>query len=367
MLGYAGQHADQYWRHLALVPARFNAWTLLTSSFLHVTPAHLLGNLLWLALFGSIVELAIRRYAYLFALLCGTVVASLTQMVVVLATQPDRVDTPIVGASGMVAAIIGMFAVRFYTVDLRVPLGARGVNFPSLWIVVIWLVPQFIGAVRTLVDNDGALMGYWGHLAGFVTGLALALMLHLHRAAARSYLSSCLEQATTQGDLIAASQAAGTLTQSQPDSWEAQLTAARAALDVGDVEAAITFYGQALKICDRRRLRAQAVEVMREVISAIPKDLVPTEWLFCWARVMAEHGYPREAVQMLHTVIEREPGSSKAESALAWAALIYIQRLDELAEAERLLTRLMHEYPNTPMIAYALDLLREAQRRQRQS
>ena len=62
---------------LYLVPQRVTLWSPLTSCFLHASPAHLLDNLLWLLIFGTLLERATRRYQYALVLIIGGIIASL--------------------------------------------------------------------------------------------------------------------------------------------------------------------------------------------------------------------------------------------------------------------------------------------------
>jgi len=359
--GYALQQADMSTELWQLVPQRFQFWSLLTTCFLHATPAHLLGNLLWLLLFGSMVEMAIRRYEVALVMLLGGIVASAVQTMVVLVSQPERAESPIVGASGMVAAVIGAFAVRFFALDVRV----GKVSIPSLWIILLWLIPQLVGAIRTLVEGGLGTVGYWGHLGGFVTGLVLALALRMTRAGARSYLQQQLVQAQSRGDVLEAWRIAQAWCQLEPDSIQAHLTAARMALTSGDEPESLKHYQQSLALCEVRNDTKTGVDIFLESRQHLPTRLLPREMSLRWSLRAAQAGHPEEALETLRQLAESAAGTPEGENALLQSARITLQQLQQPDRAVALLERFLKQYPHSALTAYALRLLRQAQEAER--
>ncbi|MCL6474321.1 MAG: rhomboid family intramembrane serine protease [Firmicutes bacterium] len=359
--GYALQQAGMSAELWQLVPQRFQVWSLLTTCFLHATPAHLLGNLLWLLLFGSMVEMAVRRYEVALVMLLGGMVASAVQMMVVLVSQPERAESPIVGASGMVAAVIGAFAVRFFALDVRV----GKVSIPSLWIILLWLIPQLVGAIRTLVEGGLGTVGYWGHLGGFITGLVLALALRMTRAGARSYLQQQLLQAQSRGDVLEASRIAQAWCQLEPDSIQAHLTAARMALTSGDEPESLKHYQQSLALCEVRNDTKTGVDIFLESRQHLPTRLLPREMCLRWSLRAAQAGHLEEALEALRQLAESAAGTPEGENALLQSARITLQQLQQPDRAVALLERFLEQYPHSALTAYALRLLRQAQEAER--
>ncbi len=359
--GYALQQAGMSAELWQLVPQRFQVWSLLTTCFLHATPAHLLGNLLWLLLFGSMVEMAVRRYEVALVMLLGGMVASAVQMMVVLVSQPERAESPIVGASGMVAAVIGAFAVRFFALDVRV----GKVSIPSLWIILLWLIPQLVGAIRTLVEGGLGTVGYWGHLGGFITGLVLALALRMTRAGARSYLQQQLVQAQARGDVLEALRIAQAWCQLEPDSIQAHLTAARMALTSGDEPESLKHYQQSLALCEVRNDTKTGVDIFLESRQHLPTRLLPREMCLRWSLRAAQAGHPEEALEALRQLAESAAGTPEGENALLQSARITLQQLQQPDRAVALLERFLKQFPHSALTAYALSLLRQAQEAER--
>jgi membrane associated rhomboid family serine protease len=359
--GYALQQANEATQLWQLVPERFTAWSLLTTCFLHATPAHLLGNLLWLLLFGSMVEMAVRRYEVALVMLLGGMVASAVQMMVVLVSQPERAESPIVGASGMVAAVIGAFAVRFFALDVRV----GKVSIPSLWIILLWLIPQLVGAIRTLVEGGLGTVGYWGHLGGFITGLVLALALRMTRAGARSYLQQQLVQAQARGDVLEALRLAEAWSQLEPVSVQAHLTTARLALTTGDESLSARHFQQSLLLCELQNDLRAGVDIFLEMRQHLPGYPLPREMCLRWSLRAAQSGHPKEALEALQQLAESAAGTPEGENALLQSARMTLQQLQEPERAVALLERFLQQYPHSALTSYALSLLRQAQEAER--
>ena len=160
-------------------------YTLVTSMFLHGGWLHLLGNLLFLWVFGDNVEDAMGAVRFIvFYLLCGLAAAA-TQM----ATDPASV-TPMVGASGAIAGVLGSYA-RLYPharVRTLVFLGffVTVAAIPAWVLLGLWFVLQLLSglpALGRLGGNGG--VAFWAHIGGFVAGLLLTGPMHDPRLLAR--------------------------------------------------------------------------------------------------------------------------------------------------------------------------------------
>jgi membrane associated rhomboid family serine protease len=154
---------------LAVPPAA----TILTSMFLHGGWMHLLGNMLFLWIFGNNVEDAMGHIRFLlFYLACGTV-AVFAQAV----PAPDS-TIPMIGASGAISGVLGAYLLLYphARVLVLVPLGvlSRLVHLPALLVLGLWFALQLLSSF--LADPDAPGVAFGAHAGGFVAGLVLVLL-----------------------------------------------------------------------------------------------------------------------------------------------------------------------------------------------
>jgi membrane associated rhomboid family serine protease len=160
--------------------------TILTAMFLHASILHIGFNMLFLFVFGPVIEYVCGhlRFAALY-LLCG-VVGGLAQ----LALAPDS-HVPELGASGAIAGVLGAYIVSFPTARINtiVPIGCFPLflRLPAVIVIGVWAAIQFangFGAVSDrLATTDGT--AYFVHIGGFSCGV-LAIGLFRRRAAGTS-------------------------------------------------------------------------------------------------------------------------------------------------------------------------------------
>jgi membrane associated rhomboid family serine protease len=161
-----------------VVPAQITAGnglvTLLTAMFLHGGWMHLLGNMLFLWIFGDNVEDAFGHALYLVFYLVTGLAASLAQVFL----SPDS-NIPMVGASGAISGVLGGYIVMFASNKVRVLLGRAVTTVPAFMMIGLWIVLQFFNGVGSLqattAETDG--VAYAAHIGGFVAGVALTFLM----------------------------------------------------------------------------------------------------------------------------------------------------------------------------------------------
>jgi membrane associated rhomboid family serine protease len=145
--------------------------TVITSMFLHGGLLHLLGNMLFLWIFGDNVESAMGRVRFLlFYLICG-VAAALTQAF----ADPDA-QIPMVGASGAISGVLGAYLLLYPTANVRVLLflGFFLTTFrvPAVIVLGLWFVFQVLSA-QVPQDGEQGGVAFMAHIGGFVAGMLL--------------------------------------------------------------------------------------------------------------------------------------------------------------------------------------------------
>jgi len=151
--------------------------TIFTSMFMHGGWLHLLGNMLYLWIFGDNVEDNFGHAKFLvFYLLCG-VAATFAQVLV-----SSNSSVPNLGASGAIAGVLGAYIVMFPRGQVRVMMGRGIIPMPALVVIGFWIVLQFIsgiGSISQTADTGG--VAYLAHIGGFIAGLVLTFLFRASR------------------------------------------------------------------------------------------------------------------------------------------------------------------------------------------
>jgi membrane associated rhomboid family serine protease len=146
--------------------------TVFTSMFMHGSWLHLLGNMLYLWIFGDNVEDAFGHAKYLlFYLLCG-VAATLAQVMFSAGS-----NVPNLGASGAIAGVLGAYILLFPRGQVKVLMGRGVIPMPALVVIGFWIVLQFVsgfGSITNRADTGG--VAYMAHIGGFLAGVVLTLL-----------------------------------------------------------------------------------------------------------------------------------------------------------------------------------------------
>ncbi|HEX7342341.1 MAG TPA: rhomboid family intramembrane serine protease [Rhodanobacteraceae bacterium] len=140
---------------------------LLTSLFIHVAWLHLLTNMLFLIIFGLATERALGSRRFLVLFLVGGVIANLIG-----ALTLAHAHAPIIGCSGAVSAVIGVYLVLFprARMGLVLPLGLfmEFVRVPAAFLIGLWVLLQLL---FTYAGPGFGEVVWWSHIAGFVFGV----------------------------------------------------------------------------------------------------------------------------------------------------------------------------------------------------
>ncbi len=149
-----------------------NILTPLISMFLHGGWMHLIGNMLYLAVFGRNVEDSMGHGRYLaFYLICGLVAAA--THIAFNATSP----VPTVGASGAISGVLGAFLVLYPRTTVRMFVFIFVIRIRAWLVLVYWFALQALGGLSELNQISPTVSGgtaVWAHVGGFLAGVALA-------------------------------------------------------------------------------------------------------------------------------------------------------------------------------------------------
>jgi membrane associated rhomboid family serine protease len=169
---------DAFIQQWSVVPRRLLANpaadfpTVFTSMFMHAGWLHLLGNMLYLWIFGDNVEDNFGHVKFLiFYLLCG-IAATFAQ---IMFTSGSSV--PNLGASGAIAGVLGAYLVMFPRGQVKVMMGRGVIPMPALVVIGFWIVLQLISGVGSIAQSaETGGVAYMAHIGGFVAGLVLTFL-----------------------------------------------------------------------------------------------------------------------------------------------------------------------------------------------
>ena len=163
--------------------------TALTSTFMHGGWLHLIGNMLFLWIFGNNVEDAMGRFRYLvFYLLGGFAATALQTFITLLFATQAEAEIPNLGASGAVSAVLGAYFVLLprasvVTVIFLIIIFIR--EFPAWLFLGFWFLLQlWLGGFSLLNPQSGGGVAFFAHVGGFVFGI-LAVSIFSTRAPVR--------------------------------------------------------------------------------------------------------------------------------------------------------------------------------------
>jgi len=141
-----------------------------TSMFLHGGWTHLLGNMLFLWIYGDNVEDAMGHARYLaFYVLCGVAAIAVQAL-----ANPDS-PYPIIGASGAISGVLGAYLLLFPRARVLtlvlLPFFFTTLRIPAMLLLLLWFAVQLISDLA--VSDGGASVAFRAHIGGFLTGMLL--------------------------------------------------------------------------------------------------------------------------------------------------------------------------------------------------
>jgi membrane associated rhomboid family serine protease len=179
-------NGEEFIQRWAFVPSRFLAdpagdfATLFTAMFLHAGWTHLLGNMLYLWIFGDNVEDRLgHALFFVFYILCG-LAATFAQLAISLGSSVANV-----GASGAIAGVLGAYLIMFPGRRVSVLMGRAVVPMSALVVIGLWVLIQIFSQISVFTAGSQGQGGvaYMAHIGGFVAGVILTYLLGRGRRA----------------------------------------------------------------------------------------------------------------------------------------------------------------------------------------
>jgi|SRR5579862_9781129 len=174
---YGSSGIDLMARQWGIVPDQLHLSSLVTSMFLHGGWLHLLGNMLFLWVFGRNVEDLIGPGPFLLFYLLVGVISAVIHVIV-----NSHSVLPTIGASGAIAGVMGAYLIKFprSSIDTLIPLFIffTRLSIPAPFLLLYWFAIQFFSGITSLSETDytGGGVAWFAHIGGFIAGMLLIRM-----------------------------------------------------------------------------------------------------------------------------------------------------------------------------------------------
>ena len=369
--------------------------TILTSMFLHADLLHLMGNMLFLWVFGRAVEDTLGRGIYVAAyFLCG-VAAVLLYHVMSVATSPG-IMVPFMGASGAIMGVLGLFAPRFYRTPVRLfytnfnggrifylgtfvlgailgkflGLGTAGASLAALimlaaivilgdetlwgewkvaaaWIIGLKIAIQDLAPalIQMALGVVGGGVAHWAHIGGFGCGVAYAFLIGAHKEGKAEYLVDEARQSLDMRQAGNALEAALQVVMMKPDDPVGYQLLAEAYDRKDNREEALKNYQIALDKYLRQGERSAASKLYQDAVVKHTEWVPDAPTLFALASQMAKDNDWQGAGESLAKLPYFYPEASEGEMAFLRAAQIYVDKLGQPLVAMQLLHEFGARFP----------------------
>lgn len=348
--------------NLVFFPAEPMLATSLSHAFLHVSWWHLIGNAVYLVIFGRALEdrFGPARFFAVFAL--SAMAGAWTHVLLAHLFAPEYLGYGIIGASGATSGLLGAFVVRFFYARISVAywvfMPLQGVNragtqyVPSLIAVVTWFVYQGVYALVQF-GSSGVGVAYSVHVGGFAAGILLALIFGAAPRARADRLLAGARRAVARADFFAAQAVLLEYLELRPGDWFARTLAARAFLSTGQRSTARAQFAAAVTSLLRAGLRGEAEDVMAEAMRAVPGFTLPERPQIDMACGLERSMKYRASLDAYRNFAARYPGSEETPFVLLRTASLLERRLDRPEKALECYELLVERYPEDCWVDYA--------------
>ncbi|HEX8833797.1 MAG TPA: rhomboid family intramembrane serine protease [Abditibacteriaceae bacterium] len=387
--------------------SRATIWGLIGSMFLHGGIMHLAGNMLYLWVFGRALEenlgSAIFAGAYI---ICG-IAATLLYHVITVFITPQSAGVPLVGASGAIAGVLGLFALRFYRTPVKIfyiqPISLAIVTFVAIiggfigagimsllggtmallgfiagflavWVgflihmrktafgtfnlasaysIGIWLVAfnVFPGVVNLFSSAKEGGTAYWAHIGGFAYGMIYGLLIGSKAEGSLEYALEDAQKSFENKQMEKAIEEAQNVLTREPDNAGAFEVIAKAYDASGNENSALDNYEIAIQKYFRAGERDSAVAIYLHSLQKNPGFILPPKVQFALANHMARNLDYQNAADNFAKIPFTFPDAPEGELALLRGAQIYLEHLRQNDVAAQLLHTLLERYPETEWMA----------------
>lgn len=360
---FASGYADMGPAHVyGLVPAHLRLGKMLTSNFVHAGILHLVVNMGMLFIFGRDVERAMGKLEYGMFYIGACFASAILHVAVVYAAFPPLyANLPVVGASGAVAGVVAIYAVRYH----RKSLDFFGLEIPALLVILLWLAAQLTLGIIGLYRDDFLGLGlrqvsYWSHLGGFTFGIITALASNMALQGEREHLIAEAKRQYEAGSVLEATQRYEALIKCDPDNAFAHAELGRFWAILEEEDQSLPYYQMAIELYISQGRESEALDRADEMKRFWPKAVIAAPTRFRFASYLEESGHTERAIHALRRLAEDEPHSVEAEMALLKIGQLQLSFRKDPTAAISTLEGFLHRYPNSEWRGFAEEVMQRA-------
>lgn len=346
------------WRYFYLQPGEAYPWQLITSMFFHGSFWHLLGNSVYLWIFGIYVEDKVGWKEYLFLYFLTGIAAGLIHSTMTGLWMRDKLMIPMLGASGAISGIMGVYLYRCYYSKIRLLFFfVLPIKIPAVIVLGFWFLQDFLGgiaAIKGIHQN----VAFWAHVGGFLSGLATSKYLKYEGQAQREKLEHRVSTHLGKREGYAKGMmAAEQLLQADANNPQLHLKMAQAKSGMGGSRESKEHYQQAIKLMldtDREKVAEVFVEYWKTYLT-----ILEPQYQLRVSRLLAKSGNTSLARATLDTLINSDyPPDPSMEAAYLDLAKLYEQELKQYDLARAVYQQYMKKFPQTEQRAFVENRLR---------
>lgn len=346
----------------ALVPSQLRVGKMLTSNFVHAGFWHLFVNMGMLYIFGRDVERAMGKLEYAMFYIVACFTSSILHVAMVFAALPPiYANQPVVGASGAVAGVVAIYAVRYH----RKMLNVFGIEIPALVVILVWLVMQLLLAVIGLYRDSFLGLGlkqvsYWSHLGGFTFGIITALASNMALQGEREHLIAEAQRHYDSGGVLEATQRYEALIKCDPDNAFAHAELGRFWAILEEEDQSLPYYQMAIELYILQGKEGEALARADEMKRFWPKAMIAASTRFRFASFLEESGHTERAIYALRKLAEEDPDSVEAEMAMLKIGQLQLSFRHDPAAAVATIEGFLNRYPKSEWRGFAEEVMERA-------
>ncbi len=336
-------------RYFLFAPGEEYPWQIITSMFFHADLIHILGNSLYLWIFGAFVEDKLAWKAYLFLYFLTGMAAALVHGTIVALFMREELFVEGLGASGAISGIMGVYLYRCYyskvklLISLWTPIPIR---VPAVVILGFWFLRDFVGGIDS-IRGIGPDIPFWAHVGGFAAGFGACRYLHYEILAQKEKLEFVAETSLSQyGGYGEGIEATERLLETDRENPELHLNLARAKSRSWATPEGKVHYEKAIKLL-LEKIPEKAAEVFAEYWKKYFSILEP-RWQLRISLILLKNSHVDLAAKTLQKLIDSNGNSDiYMEEAYLSLAKLYSQQLRREDLGRCVYERFLEKFPNS--------------------